>query len=87
MAKIETVSKGSEHKKMKQRSPNFPVISLKQAVDKVKAIYNKEQLALAQRSAVLKHMGYSSENGASLTVLSALKKYDLIILVSNIFLM
>ncbi len=62
----------------KQRSPNFPVISLKQAVEKVTAIFNKEQLAPAQRLAVLKHMGYSSENGASRMVLSALKKFDLI---------
>jgi len=78
MPKVEVVSKDSMPAKVKQRSPNFPVISLKQAVEKISAIYVKEQLAPAQRLAVLKHMGYSTENGASLTVLSALKKFDLI---------
>lgn len=71
-------TKEQDTKKIKMRSPNFPVISLKQAVEKIQTIYQKENFAPAQRLAVLKHMGYGSENGASRTVLSALKKYDLI---------
>lgn len=78
MATIEKVKKEDTPIKVKLRSPNFPIIGLKQAVEKITAIYGKEQFAPAQRLAVLKHMGYTTENGASLTVLSALKKFDLI---------
>ncbi|MDZ4723179.1 MAG: hypothetical protein SGI97_04650 [candidate division Zixibacteria bacterium] len=61
----------------KQRSPNFPVMGLKEAVEKINAIYAKDGNAGSTREAVLKHLGYKGEHGASLTAISALRKFGL----------
>jgi len=60
------------------RSPNFPVISLPAAIDRIKKIYAKEQTIPATRETIAEHLGYSGINGASLKVISALLKYGLI---------
>lgn len=60
------------------RSPNFPVISLPEAVERIERIYLKEQAVPAERETLAQHLGYSGMNGASLKVISALGKYGLL---------
>lgn len=60
------------------RSPNFPVISLPAAIDRIQKIYAVEQTIPATRETIAKHLGYSGMNGASLKIISALSKYGLL---------
>jgi hypothetical protein len=62
----------------KARSPQYPAIGLKEAVDKVKAVYDNDYQNPIPRSVAVTHMGYFSLNGKSLGVLSALLKYGLL---------
>jgi hypothetical protein len=60
------------------RSPNYPIISLKEAVARVKRIYDSEHMHSTPREALAKALGYGGLNGASGGVLSALVKYGLL---------
>lgn len=60
------------------RSPNFPYISLREAVEKAAVIFDKENKIPASRETLAAHLGYGGLNGASLKVLSALGKYGLL---------
>ncbi len=62
----------------KVRSPSYPVISLREAVDKIKQVYEKDYQNKLARVLVAEHMGYRSLNGKSLGVLSAVSKYGLL---------
>ena len=60
------------------RSPNYPAISLSDAVEKLAKLRGAIHTHAAPRDVVLKGMGYGSANGASLGALAALNKYGLI---------
>ena len=60
------------------RSPNFPVIGLAAALERIEKIYAREQTVPADRETIAAHLGYSGINGASLKVISALGKYGLL---------
>lgn len=60
------------------RSPNFPILSLPQAVDRIERIYRAEQTVPADQYTIAQHLGYSGLNGASLKMISALRKYGLL---------
>jgi hypothetical protein len=62
----------------KVRSPNYPVVSLTKAIELAGRIYQKEHTHKAGAEVVAKAMGYSGLNGASMGMLSALKKYGLL---------
>lgn len=62
----------------KTRSPNYPAIGLEEAVQRLKAIYEKQHRYPATRDTFAKLMGYTSLNGASATIVSALGKYGLL---------
>lgn len=62
----------------KTRSPNYPSISLDEAIQRLKPIYEKQQRYPASREVLAKLMGYKGLNGASATVVSALSKYRLL---------
>jgi hypothetical protein len=62
----------------KTRSPNYPSLSLPDAIEKAEAIYRKDFLNAMPPEVAAQHMGYSGLNGASLTTISALKKYGLL---------
>jgi hypothetical protein len=68
---------GEESKKATHRSPNYPAINLADAVYRVKLLYDKDRKAGAPIDIALKHLGYSSRNGAALRVLAALKTFGL----------
>jgi hypothetical protein len=60
------------------RSPNYPALSLPDALDKVQALYKAQHTHAAPREVVAKNIGYSGLNGASATAISALHKYGLL---------
>lgn len=60
------------------RSPNYPAISLPEAIERVRKVYEKEHTHKADPEVVAKALGYSGLNGASASVMSALKKYGLL---------
>lgn len=62
----------------KARSPQYPAIGLKEAVDLVEKVYEEDYQNPIPRDVAAKHMGYNGLNGKSLGVLSALKKYGLL---------
>ena len=63
---------------VKVRSPSYPSISLKEALEKAEAVYRNDYQNAVPRSVAASHMGYASLNGKSLGVLSALLKFGLL---------
>jgi len=61
------------------RSPNYPAISLPEAVKRIAMIYKQEQRHPADKEVIAKHIGYGSLNGGSNAVISALAKYGLLV--------
>src|SRR5262249_49457222 len=62
----------------KARSPEYPAISLKEAIDRVEMVYRKDYQNRLPKRVIAEHMGYKGLSGASLPVLSALTKYGLL---------
>jgi hypothetical protein len=62
----------------KTRSPQYPAIGLREAIEKVSAVYSRDYQGPTQRGVIASHMGYNSLNGKSLGVLSAVGKYGLL---------
>ena len=60
------------------RSPNYPAISLAETLKRVGQLHTRERQHLMAREVVVKGMGYSGVNGASLGALSAGVKYGLL---------
>jgi hypothetical protein len=62
----------------KARSPNYPGLSLRKAMEFAEKIYAKNHTHKAAPVVVAAAMGYSSLNGKSMTAISAIKKYGLL---------
>jgi hypothetical protein len=60
------------------RSPNYPALSLKEAIDRIGTLYRNQHTHAAPREVVAKAIGYNSLNGASASAISALHKYGLL---------
>lgn len=60
------------------RSPNYPQISLPEAIERIRRIYQAEHTHRAGDEVLAKNLGYNSLNGTSRSILSALKKYGLL---------
>ncbi len=62
----------------RMRSPNYPSLSIRQAIDMVSKIYRTERTNEITREDAAKAMGYSGLTGRSMTVLGALIHFDLL---------
>lgn len=62
----------------RKRSPNYPALSLSEAVQRIKDVHKAQQTTPEPRDVVLQHMGYAGPSGRSLKSLSALIKYGLL---------
>jgi hypothetical protein len=78
MAQTQAVKKQPMAQKSRQRSPNYPAIGLRAAIEKVRLLYDADKRAGAPIDAALKHMGFSKRHGQAMGVLSALKKFGLV---------
>ena len=62
----------------RSRSPNYPQIGLKEAVQRVSGVYKRDYQASLTRDLAAERLGYSGLNGKSLAVLAALGKFGLL---------
>lgn len=62
----------------KTRSPNYPAVGLPEAIKRARMIWDKERHGRMSQDVAVKHMGYNTLNGASMGVVSALRKYGLL---------
>lgn len=62
----------------KARSPSYPAISLKEALEKIGEIYDRDYQNPIPKAVAAAHMGYGGLNGKSLGVLAALSKFGLL---------
>ena len=68
----------NQSKRFRHRSPNYPGIGLRTAVEKIEALYKADGLAASPRLAALKNMGFERAHGDAMRVLSALKNFGLV---------
>ena len=64
--------------KAKHRSPNYPRLAFDAALEKTRAIYEKQLKHSASREVISHALGYTTFNGASKAVITALKHYGLL---------
>ena len=64
--------------KVAVRSPRYPVIGLREAVEKVSVVYKADRRNKIPKHLVAEHLGYSGLNGKSLGIISAITKYGLL---------
>src|SRR5438105_3092705 len=62
----------------KMRSPNYPQLSLEEAIERVRTVYSAHHTTKANQEQIAKTLGYGSINGTSQGVVSALRKYGLL---------
>jgi hypothetical protein len=65
-------------KKTRQRSPNYPTVSLQDALERVRRLFNEDGRASVPVETAAKHIGYAAAHGQAYSVISALKKYGLL---------
>lgn len=62
----------------RQRSPNYPALSLPQSVEMVEKLHKANRTSVISRLTAAQDMGYSGLTGRSLTVLASLAQYGLV---------
>ena len=62
----------------RSRSPNYPQIGLKEALQRVSGVYKRDYQSTLTRDLAAERLGYSGLNGKSLAVLAALGKFGLL---------
>ncbi|MGH3134274.1 MAG: hypothetical protein ACRDNY_11140 [Gaiellaceae bacterium] len=75
----ETETPEAPRRKKRARSPSYPGITLEQAIDRARVIYDNEARNAAPFEAILDHWGYSPRSGAGSVALAALRKYGLLV--------
>lgn len=63
----------------KDRSPNFPFISLEAAIERCKAFYEEERRGAAPVPRAAKHWRYSASSSGLIQTIAALKSYGLMV--------
>ena len=61
-----------------KRSPRYPSISLKDAIEAARLLWNKERRTVVHPEVFAKALGYSSVSGPVRTKLASLRQYDLL---------
>jgi len=70
-------------KKNRNRSPNYPYLSLGDTIDKTCIVLEKDKLSPTSPEVIVGHLGYTNLNGTSRRVLAAMKDYGLLEEVGN----
>lgn len=78
MADSTTSTTDAKPKQKRNRSPQYPSISLPDALDRVHEIYDHEQFNWVNARIASSHWGYSPKSSSSIRLLSALTQYGLI---------
>jgi hypothetical protein len=64
--------------KKRHRSPSYPTVGLREALERTKKFYEMDGKAGAPPETAAKHIGFATAHGQAMSVLSALKKFGLI---------
>jgi hypothetical protein len=67
-----------QEKKPRHRSPAYPTIGLKEAVQRVAKLYEEDGKAGAPPEIAAVHIGFSKPHGQAMSALAALKKFGLL---------
>ena len=70
--------KTPEPQKTRQRSPNYPSVSLRTAIEKIIPWFKADGIVASPKDALVKHMGYEKSTGDAGRLLSALKGFGLL---------
>lgn len=62
----------------RMRSPNYPAIPLKQAIDLAGKIFKSDRANIIDKEVAAQHMGFVGLNGRTLKLLAALSQYGLL---------
>lgn len=62
----------------KPRSPKYPQLPLRKALERVGQVYRAERTHKAEKEAVAKDLGYGGLNGGSVSLIGTLKTYGLL---------
>ncbi len=73
------MSDASDHKKARVRSPAYPAVNLKEAIDRAKAVYRHEKRAAAPVAVVSGHWGLDIKSSGALRLIAALKQFGLLV--------
>jgi hypothetical protein len=76
-------AKANNDKKPRHRSPNYPAVGLREAVERVKKLYERDGKAGAPSNLAAVHIGFESAHGQAMTYLAALKKFGLVDMSNN----
>lgn len=68
----------AESKKPRHRSPNYPTVGLREAVTRVRKLYEADGKAGAPAELAAVHIGFAKPHGQAMSVLAALKKFGLV---------
>jgi hypothetical protein len=71
-------AEAQETKPRRERSPNYPGITLETALERAQRLWDREKTRPARVDLILKYWGYSPKSGGGLVALAALKKFGLI---------
>ena len=69
----------ADAKKAKERSPNFPFISLEAALERARRFYAEEKRSAAPFNRIVLHWNYSPSSSGALQTVGALKMYGLLV--------
>jgi hypothetical protein len=80
MSPEEKPSEPKKLEKKKHRSPSYPIISISDAIERLRKIYQRDKRAFTTYDAILEHLGYSAKgrSGTSGRVVAALRMYGLL---------
>jgi hypothetical protein len=74
----EKEKKERKPRKPGKRSPGYPMISLDEAIQKAKILWDKDKNNDIPLAAAYEHLGYKSKGGYPARIIAALKKFELI---------
>lgn len=64
--------------KKRHRSPNYPAVSLREAVERMRSLWHRDGKAGAPPKIAAVHIGFQTAHGQAMSVLAALKKFGLL---------
>src|SRR5688572_25044355 len=60
------------------RSPNYPQLTLEEAIEKARAVFAEEHFHATTREVIAQHMGFQGLSGPSQTCIASLRHYGLL---------
>jgi hypothetical protein len=76
--KVATVPTPDDGKKTRHRSPSYPAVSLREAVERTGNLWRRDGKAGAPSKIAAIHIGFQTPHGQAMSVLAALKKFGLV---------